>query len=481
MGECSRRGVLKGIGGSVLAGLAGARAAETEADGPNILLITADDAGLQLGCYGDEQARTPHLDRLASQGEKYENAYVTQASCSPSRSSMFTGLYTHQNGQMGLAHYRNVIQRGHRMHRSYPTIPSVLKQAGYRTGIIGKLHVAPKEAFPWNFRGVGSSGTKDVHRVAREAQKFMTGGEPFFLMVNYFAPHRPYNEKRRQGKGVPRDPYDADDVEPFPFLGVDSPKLRQNVAGYYNCMARLDTGVGMLMERLKQEGLAEDTLVLFVGDHGPPFSRAKTTCYEAGLRVPFIVRWPGHTGEGLDRNELVSTVDMLPTFVEAAGLHPLGHVAGRSMCELFGGTSADWREYLPGEYNSHTPCHFYPRRAIRDDRYKLIVNLMSGQQNPVSGPGIAARVARQKRYDGTRIREVYDRFMNPPRVELYDLEEDPHEFENLAGRPEYAQVEQRLKKALADWRRETDDPYLDAERMEDDRKLSTEACRELKR
>jgi N-sulfoglucosamine sulfohydrolase len=157
------------------------------------------------------------------------------------------------------------------------------------------------------------------------------------------------------------------------------------------------------------------------------------------------------------------------------------HVEGRSMCGLFGGGSTDWRTHMMGEYNTHTPCHFYPRRAIRDDRYKLILNLMPDRTNPVHGPGAAPAVAGKDRYEGAPVRETYQTYQNPPRVELYDLKKDPHEFENLAGRPEHATIEKRLKETLAARRRETDDPYLDADRMEKDRKRSARACREVRR
>ncbi len=193
----------------------------------NILLITADDMGLQLGCYGDKEIRTPALDQLASEGRLFENAYVAQPSCSSSRSAMFTGTYPHANGQYGLLNARV----GFELHEKYrqQTIPALLKKKGYRTGIIGKLHVGPEKVFPFDTRFRGD--TRDVKSVAKQAGGFLTEGEgPFFLMVNYSDPHvygrspRPPKEAfPTQYKGVPENPVKMGEVSSFPLerLGKD--------------------------------------------------------------------------------------------------------------------------------------------------------------------------------------------------------------------------------------------------------------------
>ncbi len=426
----------------------------------NILLITTDDLGPYLGCYGDTQARTPHLDKLAKESMRFELAFVTQPSCSPSRSSMFTGLYPHQNGQIGLSH------RGYSMDKAYPTLPSLLKQGGYRTGVIGKIHVAPDAAFPFDFRKTAVGLTRDVGGVAGQAEGFMrrSGDRPFFLMVNYFDPHRPLVD---QVKGVPAKPLGPDDVTPFAFLGVDTPKVRKEVAGYYNCVTRADVGVGLLMERLAKTGHADDTVVIFLGDHGPPFTRAKTTCYEAGLRIPFIVRWPGRGKSGQVRQEMISTVDILPTVMDAAGLPAPEGLPGQSLTPLIEGKSVPWRETLCAEYTSHGKKCFFPRRSIRDRRYKLILNLLGDRPNPVKAvDGCAAwEASRDPKLEGTPARLAHDTCHRPPRVELYDLEKDPIEFRNLAGKAEFREIEKRLLVALEQWRKLTRDPLLDPEKL----------------
>ncbi|MGQ9729852.1 MAG: sulfatase family protein [Candidatus Zipacnadales bacterium] len=426
---------------------------------PNIVLITTDDMGIQLGCYGDKRARTPYLDRLAEEGVLFEQAYVTQASCRPSRSSMFTGLYPHQNGQIGLSH------RHYSMHEGMVTLPALLKGAGYPTGVIGKVHVAPEVALPFDMPSPLKTGeTREVARVAEAAATFIREDPdiPFFLMVNYFDPHRPHAD---QIAGLPVDPLTAADVVPLPFQGIDTPEVLAEVASYYNCNTRADAGIGMLMERVEQAGVADNTLVIVLGDNGPPFTRAKTTCYEAGVRTPFIVRWPNRAQAGLRSQALISAVDILPTVCEAAGIDHPQDLAGQSLVPLLTGEEKGWRCMLATEYNSHSEGGFFPRRTIRDDRYKLILNLLPDRPNPILGVNgcLAWAASRDTRYDGTKIREVFDRHAHPPAVELYDIQEDPNEFHNLAGEAATAEIEQRLLSELTAWRMQTNDPLLDEE------------------
>lgn len=214
--------------------------------GPNVLLITADDLGLHLGCYGDSIARTPHLDQLAQEGMQFTNAYVTQASCSPSRSSIFTGLYPHQNGQIGLAH------RGFTMLKGIPNLVQTLKEDGYRTGIIGKLHVQPESAFPFDYQQLKSHPTRDVQQVTERLKEFIQAGEnPFFVSLNYSDPHVKFFS---QIEGIPEKPFRSEQVSSFPFQLVDTEPQLERIAGYYNGVARLDAGIGMVRRMLADIG-----------------------------------------------------------------------------------------------------------------------------------------------------------------------------------------------------------------------------------
>jgi len=461
----TRRNWLKTLCAALPAAAAGTKRA-------NILFITADDLGLQLGCYGETRIRTPNLDRFAESAVRFDTAYVAQASCSPSRSAMFTGLYPHANGQYGLAN------AGFSLHPPLrtATIPAVLKKAGYRTGIIGKLHVEPEASFPFDLRDTNNAATRTVRVVAPKAGKFMQASdEPFFLMVNYSDPHAFRREDDRtkwyfppQVDGLPERPIMPGPKDVFPFQQVEDDGQWERVAGYYNAIQRLDYGLGLLLEALEKSGKADNTLVVFIGDHGPPFARGKTTVYEAGLRIPFLVRWPGVSKAGR-RQEMVSTVDIAPTIYDAAGVTPPIAMHGRSLRSVVGSGKGLWREYLAGEFHFHGASPFYPRRAIRDSRYKLIHNLRSGSAKPSTGidGDRAFALSRMPRYEGTPARRAFDTFANPPEFELYDLSKDPVEFNNLAGKPELKRVEVRMKQALLEWRRQTDDPFLDPAMIEE--------------
>jgi len=310
--------------------------------------------------------------------------------------------------------------------------------------------------------------------VAERVSKFFAqaGDQPFFMMVNYTDPHAyrprdPATNKvgdwsfRDRIKGVPETLVEPSERTVLPFQRIDTPEQRKRVAGYYNSVIRMDIGVGLLLEALKRSGHADNTLVIFVGDHGPPFNRGKVSVYEGGLRIPFIVRWPG-VSKPTRSGAMVSTVDILPTILDAAGATTDIERHGQSLRPVLETADAPWREYLVGEFHLHGPPWF-PQRAIRGSRYKFIHNLLADAAKPsgqVDGD-IGYAVSREAHYDGTPIRTAFDTYANPPEFEFYDLENDPWEFNNLAGKAEHAETEKRLKAALEAWRHETDDPTLD--------------------
>ena len=433
---------------------------------PNVLLITADDLGLQLGCYGDKAVRTPNLDALAKRGRLFENAYVAQASCSPSRSAMFTGLYPHANGQYGLLN----AGAGFELHEPLRarTIPALLKQAGYRTGILGKLHVGPENSFPFDTRI--RVDTRDVKASAAEAAKFLQGPGPLFLMANYSDPHvlgrspRPPQEAfPTQYQGVPEKPLRVGEVPPFPFQQIDTPEQIVRVTQYYNAVMRFDTAVGLLLAELEQARRADDTVILFLSDHGPPFVRGKTSCYEGGVKVPMIAVWPGVFKPGERTPALVSTVDLLPTILEATGQPVPAGLHGRSLRHTL--DASQHREFLATEFHFHGASPFFPRRSIRDRQFKLIHNLRAGQVKASTGmDGDAAFAMSQTgMFAGTPVAEAFARLADPPEFELYDLRADPWEFTNLSAQPPHAATLRRLQDALLAWRRETQDPLLTPE------------------
>jgi N-sulfoglucosamine sulfohydrolase len=426
---------------------------------PNILLIISEDHGPELGCYGDPYAVTPVLDRMAAQGVRYENAYVAQPGCSPSRASIMTGLYTHQNGQVGLATW------GFRMRPDVsPTLPAVLREAGYRTGNIGKIHVNPESAFPYDMRQIpsGNFARRNLADYARFAGEFMTASDaPFFLCVNYPDAHVPWE---RQVDGLPKRPLNAEDMQLPSYFGVYTRELHESFANHYNSVMRLDSLIGDLLAQLELSGKAENTLVVFVSDHGPDSLRGKRSCYEGGVRVPLIVRWPAKLAPDQTVQTLVSTVDLLPTFRRAAGLEPDGSLPGSSLFpECLVAAADPRRDYVFFEYNTHAAAPNYgPQRALRGQRYKLIKNLRPGVPNPGytftlgKVPSLPAGLARAPAH----VQATYARMALPPAYELYDLEQDPDEFYNLADDPAYAAIKHELQAVLQSRRESTSDPLL---------------------
>ena len=425
---------------------------------PNILLIVSEDNGQELGCYGDPYVTTPVLDRLADEGVRFHNAYVPQAGCSQSRAAFLTGLYPHQNGQIGLATWKFRMY-----HERFPNLVRSLKQVGYRTGIIGKLHVQPAAAFPFDLHAVASANfsRNQLQRYAEHAERFFRDEEtPFFLSVNYPDAHRPF---LKQVAGLPAKPLSATEVKSLPYFGLDTPELRGQTADYYNCMHRLDSLVGDLLAALDRAGKAEETLVVYLGDHGADLLRGKRTSYEGGVRVPLIVRWPGRARAGHVSDALVSTLDLMPTLLAAAGAKPVAGLAGVSLTPLLRGEQVPWRKYLFTEFHLHSAHNFYPQRSVRNQRYKLICNLLAGEENPGYEftlnrffPQLPAVIAAAP----ANVRGAYERMRSPPRYELYDLQADPYEFQNLAGNEAQATVFAELKQALASWREQTADPLL---------------------
>ena len=417
---------------------------------------------------------------MAGEGIRFERAYVPQAGCSQSRASFLTGLYPHQHGQIGLATWDYRLYR-----EETPNLPRSLKRAGYRTGIIGKLHINPASAFPFDFHEIATANfaRKNLGDYAKHAEAFMTAGDaPFFLSVNYPDAHDPWIA---QVAGLPEKPQTRDDVRVMDYMGVDSPEFREMVADYYNCMSRLDSLIGELLRALERTGKAKDTIVVYIGDHGADMLRGKRTCYEGGLRIPMLIRWPGRIVPQV-RRELVSTLDLMPTLLAAAGAGEVDGLPGSELQPLFQPGEAVWREHFFAEYHTHGASNnYFPQRCVRSDRYKLIESLLPGtvhpdyedtmrklhkdhaDRDPRSSLDLHALIANAR----PEVRAAYELMRRPPRCQLYDLHEDPGEFRNLADSPRYAEVLGDLKRRLSQWRKETGDPLLNAKNL---RRLTAE-------
>ncbi|KAH8647707.1 alkaline-phosphatase-like protein [Xylariales sp. PMI_506] len=442
--------------------------------GKNILLMIADDLGRQLGSYGDPTCKTPHLDNLASEGVKFTNAFASTASCSGSRTTIYTGLHTHQNGMYGLNSHRHHFQTFDHV-QSAPGIFS--KELGYLTAIIGKIHVGPDTVYPWEVRE--ESATRDVAFVADSAGAFFerakADSRPFFLTIGFIDPHR---DRTRDGFGnehfdrlVPVK-YRPEDVQVPEYL-LDSPGTRQELANYYESITRLDHGVGLVLSELEKAGLNDDTLVIFLSDNGPPFINSKTTLYDAGVKLPLIIRSPGGT-PSVENPNLISYVDILPTLLDYAGKKqettdeanekPTGRI-GRSFLPILHETRdlPDW-DHVYGSHTFHEVTNYWPTRYLRDRRFKYHRNIAHRLDFPFAADlygSLAWEDVRNQKADPKLIgqRKVVDYFNRPPE-ELYDLVEDPYEVRNLAGDPAHAETLKAFRGRLEDWQRRTVDPWL---------------------
>lgn len=453
----------------------------TSHDRPNILLVVAEDMGPQLGAYGCPDARTPHLDRFAEQGVRFDRAWCNYPMCSPGRSALLTGLPPHENGTMGLATSCFTTFEG------VPSLPLLLAQhGGYRTGLLGKLHVLPEDRFRFDLRWVDRhhfsfGGGRDYPKMLRMAEEFMVDDlSPFFLMAALPDAHVPFV---RQSFGEPKEPMTGKDVGAAPGMDRKLPEWDEWYADYHNCIQRADLAFGGLMEILERRGLLDNTLVIFTSDHGLQFPRGKLSVYEPGLAIPMLMGGAGVEPHAEGVGTPVSQVDVFTTILEAAGIEQPAMCRGRSLIEI-AASDAEADRCVFSEITACMPNVYFPQRAVRDKRYKLIYTLYSGKEDPYyrmlmdrfSSPGEMAppdppnSAGRPPipaaEHLSPAMQQAYETWRVPPEYQLYDLEADPLETINRSGDPQLAERERDLREQLMQWMRDTDDFILDDDRRE---------------
>ena len=385
----------------------------------DVVLLTTHDIGRHLRCYGAGSVSSPNLDTLAVGGVRFAQAFCTAPQCSPSRSSLATGLYPHNNGVMGLAHH------GFDWELQSPHAAATFVAAGFEAHLFGGQHVT---LHPESLGFIAIHGEP----AESEIEDLLHRDSRLYLEINLSETHRPY------------PPAPAGSRVEVPAFLPDTPEARSELAALQVAIADMDAAVGRVLAQLDRAGRADDAIVVFTTDHGLAMPRAKCTLYDPGLEVALIIRWPAGGLSGV-RDELVSNIDVLPTLFQAAGLAIPPGVQGRSLL-----TVDAPREAIFAEKTFHS--YYDPMRCIRTRRHKLIRNFETAFLVEVPGDVQAGPIFRA---DPTRYST--DR---PSVVELYDLEADPLEQRNLAGTKEVADIEEHLSGELWRWMRETDDPLL---------------------
>jgi N-sulfoglucosamine sulfohydrolase len=426
----------------------------------NVVLLIADDLGLQVGCSGDPAAKTPHIDKLAAGGTRFTNGFASVASCSPSRATILTGMPTHMCGQYGLAHGDHNAAS----FKKVKGLPALLAPAGWRSGVIAKLHVQPKEVYPFD-EEIAANG-RNVVQIAEKAKDFIqrSGEKPFFLLVGFTDPHRAgavgFGNEIKLPATVPSAKFDPKTI-PVPNHLPDSPEVRAELADYYQSVARMDHGVGLVLKVLEDAKKLDDTLVIFISDNGIPFPGAKTTLYDSGVHLPLIIRRPGQRS-GIVNEAMASWTDLAPTILDWAGVKPPAGLPGRSLLPVLEEPKPAGFDVVFGSHQYHEAAMYYPMRMVRTRTHKYILNLAHGLEYPHASDlwGSDSWQGILKRGDAMMGKRPVKDFLKRPKDELYDLAADPAEVKNLAASPEHAKTLEELRSKLAAWRKATNDPWL---------------------
>jgi N-sulfoglucosamine sulfohydrolase len=449
------------------------------AERPNILIITVDDMSADsMGAFGCKlEGTTPHMDRLAAEGLRFQYAHVQVGNCFPSRNVMWSGRYPHQSRVEGFYQVKDA---------DYTVLADEMRAAGYFTAIRGKVaHSTPYQPYDWDLvLDEAADGTqrhiKDVASYgASAAEGFAAAkqaGKPFCVMINVSDPHKPFYSEGRGGATVddphvPSRVFTADEV-PIPGFLFEDPAVRRELALYYSSVRRADDCVGRILGELEKTGKAKDTFVLFLSDHGMPLPFAKTQLYHHSTRTPLVVRWPGVTRAGaVDEAHMVSAVDFLPTLLDVIGAKTPQGVAGRSFAPLLAGETQEGREMVFKEYNENSGASRDPMRAVQTKRYLYLFNPWSNGERVMatatSGTATYRRLAQLAKTD-ERLAARHALYQHRVVEELYDVANDPDCLVNLIADKQHGEALDKLRASLESWMERTNDHALEPFRHRDD-------------
>jgi len=440
----------------VLRTLAGAPAfLRQTAEKPNIVWLTGEDMGPALGCYGHPFMRTPNLDWLASQGVRFTQAFATAPVCSASRSAFMTGVY---QTTTGTHHHRSHRRDGYQLPAGVKLVTDRLRERGYFTCNVRE--VAP---------GVGGTGKTDLNWDARKPfdgthWNQRAKGQPFFAHINFQAPHKgpAFTLARRQKHLV--DPKQL----ALPPYWPDHPVVRDEYANHLDAINLLDSQIGATLDALRRDGLLDSAIIVFFGDNGRCLIRGKQWLYDAGIHIPLIIRWPGGDARpGAVRDDLVLSLDSTATTLWLAGVPLPEKMDGRP---LFG-PLARRRDHT---IHARDRCDMTLDRirCVRTARYKYIRNFMPERpytqfnnyiETSYPTLGVMKELHTQGKLNAAQSLFMADR---KPDEEYYDLLEDPHEVNNLAGSAAHKAGMDRLRARLDAWIQATGDQGQHPERPE---------------
>ncbi|MCG8696820.1 MAG: sulfatase [Bacteroidales bacterium] len=414
---------------------------------PNIVFILADDCTKwDIACYGSKDSKTPTIDKLASEGMKFTKCYQAAPMCSPTRHNLYTGMYPVRTG----AHPNHTFAQP-----GVKSIVDYLKPLGYRVALSGKRHILPDEIF--SFEYLDGSHKKETNPDFNAVEKFIGDAtskkENFCLFLCSTEPHTPWN------KG---------DTSLFNINGLtlppniaDTKLTRKQFRNYLAEINYLDGQVKQALDLLEKYKLSKNTVVFFASEQGNNFPHAKWTCYNAGLSSALIVRWPGVVKPGSVSDALIEYSDLTPTFIDIAGgdtLADMKNLDGSSLVEILEGHEHTHKDYTYGIQTTrgiYSGSQYYPIRSVSDGTYRLILNLTPDVKflNSVNNGGGATRKLFKEWLvsDNLDDRELANRYINRPAVELFNDEMDPYNLNNLANDPAYKEIQESLTKELNKW------------------------------
>ena len=438
MQTLARRAFLRtlGVGAASAAILGPAAARAGQAKRPNVLWLISEDTGPEFGCYGYPLVHTPNVDGLARQGARFTNACTTGAVCSASRSAFMTGMY---QTTIGAHHHRSHRKDGYTLPDGVQVFTKYFRDAGYYTALCG-----PHKKTDWNFKPKNKpyDGNK---------WEDLKNHQPFFAQYQFGETHRKF-------KHCPDHPVDPAKVTVPPYY-PDHPVARKDWALYLETVNVLDQKIGKVLADLDEWGLAENTIVIYFGDHGRAHARGKQWLYDGGIHVPLVIRAPGLTEPGTVIEEPVSAIDFGPTCLRLCGIEPPGHMQGR----VFLGPNRDAPRDVVFAARDRCDETVDRIRCVRSQRWKYIRNFMPeraylqlNRYKERSYPMIALMRALHKEGKLTAAQQPF-MAETRPKEELYDLKADPWEVHNLAAAPEHQAVLTRMRNRLDAWIEETRD------------------------